>query len=185
MGRPKAWLPFGNELMLPRIVRIVSEVVSPVVVVAARGQDLPELPRDVPVVRDEHDAYGPLAGLAVGLAALADRCEAAYLTSCDVPLLTPPFVARVVDLLGEYDVAIPHDAVRHHPLAAVYRKSLTAPVRELIAEGERRMMGLVDRSRSRVIDVSELSDVDPELRSLRNINSPEEHARALRAAGMT
>ena len=35
MGRPKAWLPITGELMLPRVVRLVSEVVSPVVVVAA------------------------------------------------------------------------------------------------------------------------------------------------------
>src|SRR5690242_617824 len=94
MGRPKAWLPFGDELMLPRVVRIVSEVVSPVVVVAARGQVVPELPREVQMVRDEYEACGPLAGLAVGLAALAGRCAAAYLTSCDVPLLTPQFVRR-------------------------------------------------------------------------------------------
>ena len=30
MGRPKAWLPFGDELMLPRVVRILREVVEPV-----------------------------------------------------------------------------------------------------------------------------------------------------------
>ena len=35
MGRPKAWLPFAGEILLPRIVRLVAEVVSPVIVVAA------------------------------------------------------------------------------------------------------------------------------------------------------
>ena len=39
MGRPKAWLPFGDELMLQRVVRILGEVVNPIVVVAAPGQD--------------------------------------------------------------------------------------------------------------------------------------------------
>jgi molybdopterin-guanine dinucleotide biosynthesis protein A len=55
MGQPKAWLPFGDEVMLQRIVRIVRAVVDPVVVVAAPGQDVPELP-DVQVIRDQ----GPL-----------------------------------------------------------------------------------------------------------------------------
>ena len=45
MGRPKAWLPFGpDEVMLQRVVRLVREVVGPVVVVAAPEQELPMLP---------------------------------------------------------------------------------------------------------------------------------------------
>jgi molybdopterin-guanine dinucleotide biosynthesis protein A len=101
MGRPKAWLPFGGELMLQRVVRVLREVVEPVVVVAAPGQDVPELPAGVEVVRDEVEGRGPLAGLAAGLAALAGRADAAYLSSCDVPFLTPGFVRRMVRYLEE------------------------------------------------------------------------------------
>src|SRR6185312_15898389 len=82
MGRPKAWLPFGGEVMLPRVVRLLGEVVAPVAVVAAPGQDLPPLPAGVDVVRDEEEGRGPLQGLAAGLAALAGRADAAYLSSC-------------------------------------------------------------------------------------------------------
>ena len=46
MGRPKAWLPFGDELMLPRVARLLREAVEPVVVVAAPGQDLEHIPGD-------------------------------------------------------------------------------------------------------------------------------------------
>ncbi len=44
MGVPKATLPFGPETMLQRVVRLLGTVVSPIVVVAARDQELPELP---------------------------------------------------------------------------------------------------------------------------------------------
>ena len=47
MGVPKATLPFGPETMLQRVVRLLGAVVSPIVVVAAREQSLPELPDDV------------------------------------------------------------------------------------------------------------------------------------------
>ena len=60
MGRPKAWLPFGDELMLPRVVRLLSDAVSPIVVVAAPEQVVPPLPADVQVVRDEEKGRGPL-----------------------------------------------------------------------------------------------------------------------------
>src|SRR5215475_1152431 len=97
MGRAKAWLPFGSELMLQRVVRIVREVVEPVVVVAAPGQDVPPLPPEVEIVRDEVEGRGPLAGLAAGLAALEGKADAVYLSSCDVPFLRAEFVRRVVE----------------------------------------------------------------------------------------
>ncbi len=184
MGRPKAWLPFGPEVMLQRVVRILSQVVSPIVVVAAKGQDVPELPAGVEIARDEHEALGPLAGLAAGLDALGGRVDAAFASSCDVPLLEPAFVARIIASLEDYDLAIPRDGKFHHPLAAVYRTRLAATVRELIAADRLRPFFLIERSRAREIDVTELCAVDPELRSLRNINTPKEYEAALRDAGL-
>src|SRR5437763_5113311 len=82
MGRPKAWLPFAGEVMLPRVARLLAEVVAPVVVVAAPGQDVPPLPGGVEVVRDPERGRGPLQGLAAGLGALPGKAVAAYLPSC-------------------------------------------------------------------------------------------------------
>src|SRR5687768_464546 len=87
MGQPKAWLPFGSETMLQRVVRILQTVVNPIAVVAAPGQDLPSLPPEIIVTRDEEKGRGPLEGLAAGLTALTGRADAAYLSSCDVPFL--------------------------------------------------------------------------------------------------
>src|SRR5438105_4111874 len=119
MGQPKAWLPIGGEILLPRVVRIMSEVVSPIVVVAAPEQAVP--PVAVEVVRDGERGRGPLEGLAAGLAALQGRVEAAFLSSCDVPFLRPAFIRRLVELLGDHAICVPHVGDYHHPLAAVYR----------------------------------------------------------------
>jgi molybdopterin-guanine dinucleotide biosynthesis protein A len=183
MGRPKAWLPFGPELMLQRVVRILSGVVSPIVVVAAIDQTVPELPAEVEVLRDEDDSLGPLAGLAVGLAALTGRARAAYASSCDVPLLEPAFVRFVVGALGDFDLAIPRDGQYHHPLAAVYRTHLEPAARRLVAEGRLRPVFLLEAARTCEIDVALLRSADPELRSLRNINTPSDYEAALRDAG--
>ncbi len=86
MGRPKAWLPFAGETMLSRVTRVLRQAVEPIVVVAAQVEDVPRLPSDVLLVRDEEEGLGPLAGLAAGLKFLEGRADAAYLSSCDVPL---------------------------------------------------------------------------------------------------
>jgi molybdopterin-guanine dinucleotide biosynthesis protein A len=180
MGRPKAWLPFGAEVMLQRVVRILCGVVDPVVVVAAPGQDVPDLPRQVDVVRDEVEGKGPLGGLAAALSALEGKVDAAYLSSCDVPFLKPEFVRAVIALLGDAAISVPHVGGYNHPLAAAYRVGVLPHVRELLAANRLRPVFLFDAVPTRVIDPAELADIDPDLSSLRNVNTPEEYEAALR-----
>src|SRR5262245_45208566 len=96
MGRDKATLPFGDELMLQRVVRLLSSVVDAqnIVIVAAPDQSLPQLPSDVQITRDPVEYAGPLQGLATGLPIVSDRCDAVFATGCDTPLLVPAFVQR-------------------------------------------------------------------------------------------
>ena len=148
MGRAKAWLPFAGEFMLPRVVRLLCEVVEPVLVVAAPGQEVPPLPGDVAIVRDEQEDRGPLQGLAAGLAALAGKADAAYLSSCDVPFLQPAFVGRIIDLLGDHAICVPRSA-HHHPLAAVYRLDVLAAVHHLLGENRLRPFFLFEAVKTR------------------------------------
>ena len=183
MGWPKLSLPFGDELLLQRVVRILGEVVSPVVVVAAPDQEVPPLPDDVRVFRDDQEGRGPLAGLAVGLEALDGEVDAAYVSACDVPLLQPQFVRAIIERLGSHELAIPREDRFHHPLAAVYRTSLAGRVRDLLAADRLRPFFLLEESDAALIDVDQLRSLDPELQSLRNLNTPEEYAAALRDCG--
>jgi len=183
MGHPKAWLPFGDETLLQRTVRVLSDVVHPVIVVAAPGQDVPELPADVAIIRDEVEGRGPLVGLAAGLAALQGIVEAVYLSACDVPFLKPEFVRRVIELghlTTGFAASVPKVDGYLHPLAAVYRVEVLSHVRELLALNRLRTAGLFDVVPTRIIEPHELAEADPDLRSLRNVNTPEEYEAALR-----
>jgi molybdopterin-guanine dinucleotide biosynthesis protein A len=183
MGRPKLSLPFGTETMLARVVRIVSEVVSPVVVIAATGQELPELPAGTLVAVDDIPDQGPLGGLAAGLALLRGRAEAVYLSACDVPLLKPQFVQALIEALGRHELAVPWDGEYFHPLAAAYRLTVESRVNRLIAESRLSIHRLAQECDARRVAVQELRAVDAELVSLRNVNSPDQYCEALRMAG--
>lgn len=183
MGRPKAWLPFAGEIMLPRVVRLLRETINPIVVVAAPDQDVPPLPVDVEIVRDEEKGRGPLQGLAAGLTALRGRADAAFLSSCDVPFLQPAFVRRLIELLDDNRICVPHVGEYHHPLAAVYRMEVTDTVQRLLAEDRLRPFFLFEAVKTRVVEAAELTDVDPTFQSLRNLNTPEEYEAALREVG--
>ncbi len=183
MGRPKHLLPFGPETLLERVVRRMQAVVSPIVVVAAQGQDLPPLPNSVLIARDDVPGMGPLAGLAAGLQMMRSHREAAFVSSCDAPFLEPAFIRRMLLELEGDDLAIPREETYYHPLAAVYRTSLEQAIRELIAENRLRPFFLIERCRAKVVDVEDLRSADPLLVSLRNTNHPDEYLQALRDAG--
>jgi molybdopterin-guanine dinucleotide biosynthesis protein A len=183
MGRPKAWLPFAGELMLPRVVRLLGEAVRPVVVVAAPGQDVPPLPPEIALVRDEEKGRGPLQGLAAGLEALRGQVDAAYLSSCDVPFLRPAFVRRLIELLGDNAICVPRVGEYHHPLAAVYRVEVAEAVGRLLAADRLRPFFLFEAVPTRVVGAAELAEADPTFQTLRNLNTPEEYEAALREAG--
>ena len=187
MGRDKATLPFGPELMLQRVIRLVGEIVDchRIVVVAAPGQLLPPLPPEVTVTHDHRQGRGPLEGLSAGLGAAHGDVDAAYVTSCDVPLLVPAFMAKMFELLGDHEIAVPLDGEFFHPLAAVYRPSVRNHVQRLLYADRLRPRFLFDAAKTRSVSIDELRAVDPELHTLINLNHPQDYESALKIAGFS
>jgi molybdopterin-guanine dinucleotide biosynthesis protein A len=183
MGTSKAWLPFGPETMLQRVVRLLNSVVSPIVVVAAADQELPSLPADVLVTRDEREARGPLEGLRAGLTALPQDVDVAYVTGSAVPLLEPAFVRQMLDYAHGHDIAVIEIDGFPHPLSAVYRRSTLPQVEALLAQDRLRPVFLFDAVSTRRVRPEEITS-DPELRTLRNLNTPADYERALADAGL-
>ena len=179
MGSPKALLPFGSETMLQRVVRLLGSVASPLVVVAAPAQELPLLPPPVVVTRDEREGRGPLEGLRAGLTALPETVDAAYVTSCDVPLLVPAFVERMIALLADHEIAVMEIDGFAHPLSAVYRRRTLPHVEALLAADRLRPVFLFDAVRTRRVQPAEMAAVDPQLLTLRNLNTPRDYEEAL------
>lgn len=185
MGRPKARLSFGPESLLARIVRLLSTVAEPVVVVSAPGQELPGLPARVLVAHDPVPGRGPLQGLAAGLSALPETVELVYATGTDAPFLEPAWVERLVALIGDHDLAIPRIDGFHHPLAALYRRARVLPeVARLLAVDRLSPRFLTEALPTREVSAEEMQAVDPELTTLRNLNTPDDYLAALRRAGL-
>ena len=194
MGSPKAWLDFGGETLLARVVRIVGRVCAPVIVVAAPDQDLPPLPPEVVIARDPVEGRGPLQGIAVGLQALAsagsEAADAAFVSSTDAPFLAPALIARLAALRGrDHDIAVPRTDGHFHPLTAIYACTCLPHIQTLLAADRLRPFFLFERVRTAICEAAalladpDLAAADPALRSLDNINTPDDYARALRSLG--
>ena len=183
MGRPKALLEWDGRTAVEHAVAVVREGVDggPVCVVRAPGQELPAL--DALVAEDPVVFAGPLAALTEGLAALAGRCEVAFACGVDTPLVVPALVRAVVRSLREGDDAVvPVIGGRAQPLLAAYRVDLAPRLGELLVQGLRGLKDVPGTAAVRALSEAELladdelAAADPELRSARNANTPEEWA---------
>lgn len=183
MGKPKWSLPFGDVTMVEHIARRLSEAVDSLIVVGPAVGAMPRIQiagRKVLLARDRVAGRGPLEGLAVGLATATEQeCNFILATACDTPLLRPEF-ARVMLKHGQgFDAAIVRSSRGEHPLPAVYATQLADPLETALAAGERRVSALAMMGITRWIVDEELAVCDPDLSSLRNVNTPEEYAAAL------
>lgn len=176
MGQPKAWLPIGGETFLQRIVRTVSRAAAEIVVVAAPGQQLPELGALATVVCDSIEGGGPLIGLETGWRAVRGPCEQLFACGCDTPLLTPEFIRCVARACVGREAAVPAVDGRRQPLAACYAFDLLPRLSTLIATGERSLQAFLDGLEMYELHADELSTVDPRGGALVNINTPEDWA---------
>lgn len=179
MGAPKAWLPFGGERLLQRVVHRLATIACPVVVVRAPGQTLPELPASTLIAEDAIASRGPLQGIASGLAALDGVVEAAFVSSTDAPFVDPVVVKYLHEVRSPNDdLVVPLAGGRRHPLAAIYAVHVRPMIEQMLAEDHLRLMDLLDRVHTRIVGEDELVTFDPHVRFLTNLNTPEEYRAA-------
>jgi molybdenum cofactor guanylyltransferase len=126
-------------------------------------------------VADMVEGKGAPGGVHAALGAA--RTPWVFTVACDMPFVTVE-AARVV--LDARDATV--DAVcfehegRWEPLLAAYRSALAARWGDALKE-DPSMRRVLMRFRTRVLDVGALRAVDPGLRALVNVNTPEDLAR--------
>lgn len=175
MGTAKALLHFAGEPLIVHMVRKLGGMFGEIVVVAAPDQELPSLP--VTLVRDEIAHQGPVGGIYYGLR--ASSTTASFVTSCDVPFLSPSLVAYLVARISDYDVVVPHWQGRFQPLHAVYRRSVLPLLEQQLEQGRLRPIFLYEKVRTCELQEDEVLGVDPDGSSFINMNTPEDYELAL------
>ncbi len=85
----------------------------------------------------------------------------------------------MLELLEERAICVPYVDGYHHPMAAVYRTGIIDHVHRLLADNRMRPVFLFETVSTRIVEAHELRDVDPDLQSLRNLNTMEDYEKAL------
>jgi molybdopterin-guanine dinucleotide biosynthesis protein A len=170
MGSDKPSLPFGSETMLERVTRIARSVADDVIVVGRRDQG-------ASTVHDATEDQGPLAGIAAGLS--ASTTDLNIVVACDMPLINPEVLKRLVSLIGDHDACVAVVDEHASALCGVYRSRVAAAAQALLDAGERRLMRLLDRVQTKRVDAAVFRDIDPNLDTFLSCDTPEAYRAAL------
>lgn len=176
-GSDKASASLRGRPLLQWVRDALAPAVDDIVIVTAAGQALPPMHPALPVtvVEDREPERGPLGGLATGFAvADAPVCFAA---SCDAPLLRTAVAEHVIGALGGHEAALPEVGGFRQPLAAAYRREpALAAAEAALAAGGNGVLDAFAALDALALAEERLARLDPDLRSFRNANTPEELA---------
>ena len=173
-GRDKLAEPIDGRPLLHHAIDSVRPFASEVLVVVAPDA-LPAVPPDVLVVHDSSPFEGPLAGLLAGLGAA--REPTVLVTGGDMPELMSQVAEALLaglDATGKEAAVLFHAGqVRPLPMA-IRRNPAVAAAARLIEAGERRLRALTDALATTVIAEATWRALDPDGRTMRDIDTPDD-----------
>ena len=172
MGRDKAFLDLGGRPLIAHVLERMGEVCAETLIVA---NDIPRYAGlGVRIVPDVFPGVGVLGGLHAGLAAA--RHDLILAVGCDMPFLNPALLRAFVAWAEGYDVVALRRGDQVETLHAAYRRTCLGPMEEVIRSGQQRIISFFPQVRVRYVAPEDIFPLDPDLRSFRNVNTPEEWA---------
>jgi molybdopterin-guanine dinucleotide biosynthesis protein A len=182
MGSNKALLELGGRPMIAVVAERLRAFAQEVIIAADDAHlYLPFADRCVP---DQFPGVGTLGGIHAGLSAASHELTLAV--GCDMPFISAEVLDWFVEaarLKPTADVVILRRGEWVEPLHAVYRKSCQPAMEEAIQGGRRRVVSFFNRVLVRYVAPAEIAHLDPELKSFRNINTPQEWRELLKGEG--
>lgn len=173
MGRDKATLPFSGSDLLHTVLARLAPVCDHLIVVSNVPREI-RMP-DVTVVPDKYPQCGPLAGMHAGLKASVTAYN--FLVACDMPFLSSQAVAYMAGAAQGFDAAVPFIDGYYHPLHAIYHQNCLKHIEQMLQAGNYRVLDFYPAVKLRQIGAAELRRFDPQLKTLDNINTPEDLAK--------
>jgi molybdopterin-guanine dinucleotide biosynthesis protein A len=167
----------GGASILDRQLMRLRRVVDRTIIVASDADRFSAA--GVPVIADLVPDGGALGALYT--AVHSAETERTLVIACDMPFVSEPLLAHLIGIGREVDIAIPRTARGLEPLCATYSRRSAPELRRLLDE-KRFKLGDVARIPGlnvREVGRDELIAFGPEEVLFFNLNTPDDHVRAI------
>jgi molybdopterin-guanine dinucleotide biosynthesis protein A len=176
-GQDKGLLQLGGKPLVRHVLDRMGRVADERMVVVSSKVQAEKYAKAVGpianIVVDSTDLRCPLIGALTGLEKACG--EHTLLLSCDAPFVCRDVISLLFDLCIAKNAAIPRWPSGYvEPLQAVYStKTAAEAAKNALSEGKMNMQSMIDKLRGvRYVSTLVLEQLDPELRTFFNVNSP-------------
>jgi molybdenum cofactor guanylyltransferase len=177
MGKNKALLSHpGNQAVtfVEYLASLLVECCSETLIVARDKLNASDYAfPGVRVTFDETPGIGPLMGLYSGLSAITK--ERALVVAVDLPCIQPVLLSFLLSQpLSTGTLLVPLVHTVPQVLLAIYPRSVLPVIKEQLQQGRRDLRCLLEVAPVQFVEETLLRQIDPQLHSFVNINTPEE-----------
>lgn len=178
-GKNKALIRIGKKRILDRIYEVFTILFDKIILVT--NDPVQYMEWDFDIVTDIFPIRSSLTGIHTGLFYTATPY--AFFAACDIPFIKKELIEILLDSVEQgIDIVIPETSKGVEPLCSVYSKRCLKPIEEQLEKKSLKIQRMFQKVRVKKIPEDILRNVDPDLVSLSNINTPDDLARAKRAA---
>ena len=169
-GSNKSFAVVGGTPMLERVSETMTSIFDRVILITDTPEPYSHL--GLPMFGDRIKGLGPIGGVYTAL--LSIQTDSAFITACDMPWLNRELIRHLIDVSSGFDVTVPMSKGRLEPLLAVYSRRCVPALKRCIDSGHRAVTRFYPCMNVNVVPESSLRRLDPDLKSLININRPQD-----------
>ena len=169
-GGPKALVEIAGRPLIAHVAHAMSSLADETIVSVGGPEGEAQIRPVLPGVVFAHDARqgrGPIEGFHEGFRAA--RGDLVLVAPCDAPLLRASLYRLLLEVLGDYDAAVPKLNVPD-PVRAIYRRDRVMEVLEASSTVPS-PSALVDRLNRVYVPAEQLHGIDPDLASFVDVNT--------------
>jgi len=178
-GMNKGLVPLLDKPLIRYVLDVVYDIVDEVIVVVSSKNQVKDfmniVSSDSDIVVDAENTHSPLVGASSGFEEACGRYS--LLLPCDTPLVSKDVLLFLLELRTNKNAVVirwPNGYIE--PLQAVYcTKPAVEAAKNALVSGKSDMLSIINGLQGvRYVSTLALLHLDPELRTLLNINSPQD-----------
>lgn len=169
-GQNKAFIKIAGEPIIRRIHSLFQKLFKEIIIVTNQKELFSDL--NAKVYEDLIPNRGALIGLYTGL--FFSSYPYSFCVACDMPFLSEKVIRYLISHIGDEDVILPKTSDGFQPLHAIYSKNCQGAINKILEEGKNKILDFYPLVKVKIIEEYQFKNLDPELKSFININTPEE-----------
>lgn len=170
-GKDKSFIRLGNQTIIDSIYSIFNTIFDEIIIVTNAPLDY--IRWNVTIVSDIFPTRSSLTGLYSGL--FYSSHPYSFFIACDTPFLKKELVTALVNQIRpDVDAVVPETSKGLEPLFAVYSQKCLKIIEHQYHQDNFKIRSVLDKVRTAYFTERKIKEIDPDMHSFFNINTPDD-----------